>query len=123
VFDGDSLVGSSRNQRILLMPGLRSLRLANAALGFERVIQVAVEAGVVSKVMVPVPKGSLSVNALPWAEVVLDGTVIGETPIADYAVVPGSHELVLRNPKFPEYRRTVVVSLAAPLRLGVDLRQ
>ena len=123
VFDGDSLVGSSRNQRIMLMPGARSLRLANPALGFERVIQVAVQAGATSKVTVPVPNGSLSVNAQPWAEVVLDGTVIGETPIANFAVLPGTHEIVLRNPKFPEQRRTVVVSLAAPLRVGVDLRQ
>ena len=123
VFEGDSLVGSSRNQRIMLMPGRRALRLANPALGFERVIQVAVEAGATSNVTVPVPNGSLSVNAQPWAEVVLDGKVIGETPIANFAVLPGTHEILLRNPKFPEYRRTVVVTLAAPLLLGVDLRQ
>jgi hypothetical protein len=123
VFEGDSLVGSSRNQRIMLMPGVRGLRLANPALGFERVVQVAVEAGATSRVTVPVPNGSLSVNAVPWAEVLLDGAVIGETPIANLAVIPGSHEIVLRNPKFPEQRRTVVVSLAAPLRVGVDLRQ
>jgi hypothetical protein len=123
VFEGDSLVGSSRNQRIMLMPGRRALRLANPALGFERVIEVAVEAGATSKVTVPVPNGSLSVNAVPWAEVLLDGAVIGETPIANYAVLPGSHEILLRNPKFPEQRRTVVVTLAAPLRVGVDLRQ
>jgi hypothetical protein len=123
VFDGDSLVGSSRNQRIMLMAGRRALRLANPALGFEREIQVTVAVGAVSKVTVPVPMGSLSVNAVPWAEVVLDGTVIGETPIANYAVSLGSHELLLRNPKFPEHRRTVVVTLAAPLRVGVDLRQ
>jgi hypothetical protein len=74
-------------------------------------------------VTVPVPNGSLSVNAVPWAEVLLDGKVIGETPIANYAVPPGSHEVLLRNPKFPEQRRTVVVTLTAPLRVGVDLRQ
>jgi hypothetical protein len=123
VFEGDSLIGSSRNQRIMLMPGVRRLRLVNPALGFERVVQVAVEAGATSRVTVPVPNGSLSVNAVPWAEVLLDGAVIGETPIANLAVLPGTHEIVLRNPKFPEQRRTVVVSLLAPLRVGVDLRQ
>jgi hypothetical protein len=123
VFDGDSLVGSSRNQRIILMPGRRELRVANPALGFERVIQVAIEAGATSAVTVPVPNGSISVNAVPWAEVLLDGKTIGETPIANFAVLPGSHEILLRNPKFPEQRRTVVVTLTAPLRVGVDLRQ
>jgi hypothetical protein len=123
VFDGDSLVGSSRNQRIMVMPGRRSLRLVNPAVGFERTVDVWVVAGATSRVAVPVPNGSLSVNAQPWAEVVLDGRVIGETPIANFAVLPGTHEIILRNPKFPEYRRSVVVTLAAPLRLGVDLRQ
>jgi hypothetical protein len=123
VFDGDSLAGSSRNQRIMIVPGRRALRLANPALGFERVIQVTVEAGATSKVTVPMPNGVLSVNAVPWAEVVLDGRVIGETPIANYAVPLGSHEILLRNPKFPERRQTVVVTLLAPLRVGVDLRQ
>jgi hypothetical protein len=123
VFDGDSLVGSSRNQRIMIVPGRRALRLANPAVGFERVVQVTVEAGATSKVTVPVPNGVLSVNAVPWAEVVLDGQVIGETPIANYAVPPGSHEIVLRNPKFPERRQTIMVTLLAPLRVGVDLRQ
>jgi hypothetical protein len=124
VFEGDLLIGSSRNPRIMLMPGRRALRVANQALGFERVIpDVVVDAGGTSRVTVPVPNGSLSVNAVPWAEVLLDGKVIGETPIANYAVLPGSHEIVLRNPKFAEQRRTVVVTLTAPLRVGVDLRQ
>jgi eukaryotic-like serine/threonine-protein kinase len=123
VFDGDSLVGSSRNQRIILMPGRRTLRLANQELGFERSMGVTVEAGAVARLTVPVPNGTVSVNAVPWAEVVLDGRVIGETPIANLAVPLGSHEIVLRNPKFPEQRRTIVVSLVAPTRIGVDLRQ
>ena len=123
VYDGDSLVGSSRNQRIMLLPGSHTLRLVNAALGFETTSTVTVSPGVLGTVTIQVPNGSLSVNAVPWAEVLLDGTAIGETPIANYAVAPGSHELVFRNPRFPEQRRTVVVSLGAPTHVGVDLRQ
>jgi eukaryotic-like serine/threonine-protein kinase len=123
VFDGDSLVGSSRNQRIMLMSGRRTLRLVNLALGFERTQGVTVDAGAVTKLAVPVPNGTLSVNAVPWAEVSLDGRVIGETPIANLSVAIGSHEVVLRNPKFPEQRRTVVITLTAPARIGVDLRK
>jgi eukaryotic-like serine/threonine-protein kinase len=123
VFDGESLVGSSRNQRIMVMAGRRTLRLSNPALGFDRTQAVTVDAGAVSKLTVPMPNGTLSVNAVPWAEVSLDGRVVGETPIANLSVAIGTHELVLRNPKFPEQRRTVVVSLTAPARIGVDLRQ
>lgn len=123
VYEGDSLVGSSRNPRIMLMPGRHDLRLVNPAVAFETTSTVAIVQGAVAKVAVKVPNGVISVNAVPWAEVLLDGKVIGETPIANLAVPLGSHELVLRNPKFAEQRRTVVVSLAAPLRIGVDLRQ
>jgi hypothetical protein len=123
VYEGDSLVGSSRNQRIMLMPGRRTLRLENAALGFASTSAVTVEPGAVAKIAVRLPNGTLSVNAVPWAEVVLDGTVIGETPISNFSVPLGPHELVLRNPRFAEHRRTVVVSLTAPVRIGVDLRQ
>ena len=123
VYDGDALVGSSRNERIMLMPGLHTLRLVNSALGFETTSAVTVRPGVLGTVAVQVPNGSLSVNAVPWAEVLLDGTAIGETPIANYSVAPGSHELVFRNPRFPEQRRTVLVSLTSPTHVGVDLRQ
>ncbi len=123
VYEGDSLIGSSRNQRIMLMPGPHTLRLVNTAVGFETTSTVTVAAGALGTIAIQVPNGSLSVNAVPWAEVVLDGAVIGETPIANYPVALGSHELVLRNPRYAEQRRTVVVSLASPAHVGVDLRQ
>jgi len=123
VFEGDSLIGSSRNPRIMLMPGRHVLRLANTALGFDTSSTVTVEPGALARIAPTIPTGTLSVNAVPWAEVVLDGVVIGETPIANYAAALGSHELVLRNPKFPDQRRTVVVSLASTARVGVDFRQ
>lgn len=123
VYDGDALVGSSRNQRVMLIAGRHVLRLVNQAVGFATTATVQVAAGAVSSVTVDVPNGSLSVNAVPWAEVLLDGVLIGETPIANHSVRLGSHELVLRNPKFAEQRRTIVVSLASPARVGVDLRQ
>jgi len=91
--------------------------------GFETTAVVEVVAGAVARVPVRVPNGSLSVNAAPWAEVLLDGKVIGETPIANYDVTLGSHELVLRHPRYGEQRRTILVTRDAPVRVGVDLRQ
>jgi hypothetical protein len=74
-------------------------------------------------VAVALPNGTISVNAVPWAEVLLDGKAIGETPIANLSVPIGPHELVLRNPRYTEQRRSVVVTVGTPVRLGVDLRQ
>lgn len=38
------------------------------------------------------------VNARPWAEVRIDGSVVGVTPIVDFALAPGEHDLELVNP-------------------------
>jgi len=123
LYEGQSLVGSSRMQRVMLPAGRRTLRLVNAQTGFESTARVQVQAGAGTQLQVKLPNGQLSVNAVPWAEVFLDGRRIGETPIANFAAQIGSHEIVLRHPRYAEQKRTVVVSVGAPLRVGVDLRQ
>ena len=123
VYEGESLVGSSRNARLLFMPGRHVLRLANRDLNVDATRIVQVQPGATASVPVRLPAGSLSVNASPWAEVWMDGAKIGETPIANYAAPLGSHEVVLRHPKFGERRRLVVVAQGQPVRIGVDLRE
>ena len=123
VFDGSALVGNSTTNRILVLAGRHTINLVNAELKYQEARTVEVQAGRVATVRVEVPNGVLHVNAVPWAEVFVDGRRVGETPIANLAVPIGAHEITLRNPKFPEQKRSVVISLAGPSRLGVDLRQ
>jgi serine/threonine-protein kinase len=123
LFDGEALVGTSRNARLLMPAGRRRLVARNETLGYERAFSVDVAAGQTTRVTLPVPDGTLSINALPWAEVWLDGRRVGETPIANLAVPLGSHEIVFRHPRFGERRQTVLVTAAAPARIGVDLRR
>jgi eukaryotic-like serine/threonine-protein kinase len=123
VFDGRALIGNSTTDRILVLAGRHTINLVNAELKYQTARTVEVEAGRVATIRVEVPNGVLHVNAVPWAEVFVDGRRIGETPIANLAVPIGAHEITLRNPKFPEQKRSVVISLAGPSRLGVDLRQ
>jgi hypothetical protein len=123
VFDGNALIGNSTSDRILVLAGSHTINLVNAELKYQASRTVQVQAGRVATVRVEVPNGVLHVNAVPWAEVFVDGRRVGETPIANLAVPIGPHEITLRNPKFPEQKRSVVVSLAGPSRLGVDLRQ
>jgi len=48
---------------------------------------------------VPVQAIALTVNAYPWAEVIIDGKSRGYTPRAKpFPVAPGRHTLVLKNP-------------------------
>jgi hypothetical protein len=123
IFEGERLLGTSRSAQIMALAGRHDLRFVNKDLGFEtnRLVQVA--PGRTSTVIVDLPTGTLFVNAVPWAEVFVDNVRIGETPIANHALPVGSHEVVLRNPRFADQRRTVLVTLAAPVRIGVDLRK
>jgi serine/threonine-protein kinase len=65
----------------------------------------------------------LSVNALPWAEVEIDGQPVGTTPLANLSLPIGSHEIVWKHPERGERRRTVAITASSPARIGVDFSQ
>src|SRR5918993_1428232 len=69
--------------------GPRDLRLSNDALGFSEGRTVQVKAGQTATISVKVPKAPISINAVPWAEVWIDGVRVGETPIGNYMVSLG----------------------------------
>lgn len=67
--------------------------------------------------------GFLTVQALPWAEVHVDATLVGRTPLRDYPLVPGRHEVVLRCPPLGrELRENIDVRAERTVRLGADLQ-
>jgi hypothetical protein len=123
LFEGDTLIGNSRSARLFLPAGSHTLTAVNDALGFRRSFTVDVKPSAAGKVTVPIPNGALSVNAQPWAEVFVDGASLGETPIGNYALPIGSHELVLKHPQLGERRQTVVIAVGRPARIGIDLRK
>ena len=63
----------------------------------------------------------LSANARPWADVLIDGISVGQTPIANLAVPIGTHQVVFRHPQLGERRESVVVGVKGPNRIAVDL--
>ena len=123
IMENGTLLGSTETPRILLPAGSHELELTNAALGYRTTRTVQVVAGQTLSITLKPPQGTLSINALPWAEVWVDGKPVGETPIANLSLTIGNHELLFRNPNFGEQRKTVTVSALAPLRVGVDLRK
>jgi hypothetical protein len=123
IYADGTLIGRTDGPRTALSAGRHRLVLVNDALGFreERVVEVA--AGRTVSVQLEPVNGTLNINAQPWAEVWVDGTAIGETPIGNYSLPIGSHEVVLRHPQLGERTQTVMVGVGAPTRVGVDLRK
>jgi len=123
VYEAGALVGSSESERILVPSGPHTYEFVNAALGFQASESVQVGAGQTASVTLSLPRGTLNVNAIPWAEVWLDGQPLGETPIGNVTWTIGSHEVVLRHPELGERRVTATITTGDPARVAVDMRR
>jgi hypothetical protein len=122
VYEGGRLVGSSRTDRIMVAVGRHDLELVNEALGYRAAKTVEVAAGQVAAVKPDWPKGTMALNALPWAEVSVDGERVGETPIGGFSLPIGTHDIVFRHPELGERRTTATVTTGAPTRVSMDMR-
>jgi hypothetical protein len=118
---GESL-GTSASA-LPLAPGRHVLDLANEEVGYHASVITEIRSGRTSRVAVALPRGSVNINATPWAEVFVDGQRLGETPLGNVQLVVGSHEVRFKHPQLGEQVRTVVVTTGAPGRLSVDMKQ
>ena len=122
VREGGKLLGTSDADRLMLAAGRHDLELANPVLGYRAGRTVQVTAGKTVGIAVALPNGIVNLNASPWAEVLIDGQRVGETPIGNLGVPIGPHEVLFRNPQFGEKRHAIAVTLAAPVRLSVEMK-
>ena len=123
VFEGGNLLGTSRSDRIMVAAGRHQLELVNESLGYRATQDVQVAPGQVAQLKPTWPKGTVAINALPWAEVWLDGERLGETPIGNTSVPIGTHDVVFKHPDLGEHRHTATVTGGAVTRLSIDLRK
>jgi hypothetical protein len=110
VFEGGKLLGTSLGQ-LAVNEGTHLFEFVNEPTGFRYSQSVMVRAGKMTNLSIAVPKGRISINAVPWAEVLIDGTAAGQTPLANLSLPIGTHEIVFRHPQFGERKQTVVVKV------------
>jgi PEGA domain len=123
VFENGSLVGSNDSERLMMSAGGHALELVNAALGYRVTVKAVVTPGKVTPLAVELPKVPVHINAQPWAEVLVDGRAVGDTPLANLMLPIGPHEVVLRHPELGQRVQTITVRAAGPNRIGADLRK
>jgi hypothetical protein len=120
--EGGKLLGTSEADRLMLAAGHHELEIVNPLLGYRVTRVVQVTPGKTAAVKIDLPNGVVNLNASPWAEVFIDGQRVGETPIGNLSVPIGPHEVLFRNPQLGEKRHAISVSLAAPVRLSVEMK-
>ena len=121
LLENDQLIGVSNAAPLPLAPGEHQFELVNDALELRLTRTATIEAGKITTIKIAPPDGVMFVNAVPWAEVFVDGRSVGVTPLGNVALSVGSHEVVWRHPQFGERSRSVTVSAQTPVRVAVDM--
>jgi hypothetical protein len=121
--EGDQIIGTTKASRVMLPAGTHNLALTNPGLEFQTTMAVRIDGGKTLTRAVALPNGLLSINAVPWANVSVDGAEVGTTPLANVPLPIGPHEVVWRHPQLGERRRTVAITARTPTRIGMDFKQ
>ena len=103
--------------------GTHTLEFVNEATGFRYTQNVTVRASKMTTLSIAVPKGRISINAVPWAEVLIDGAAAGQTPLANVSLPIGPHEIVFRHPQLGERKQTVIIKADAPNKVTQTFQQ
>jgi hypothetical protein len=117
------VLASGRSGRAALHPGRYQLEVVSDELGIRLPQTVQVVAGRVQSLRLNLPTGIVHINATPWAEVSVDGTRLGETPLGNVSLSVGSHEVVFRHPELGERRAVVKVTTGATTRVSMDMNR
>lgn len=122
IAEGGHSIGTSEQGRLMLAPGKHQLTFSNRDLGYSSSQTVDIEPGEEKSLSIQAT-GELNLNALPWAEVWIDGQKAGDTPIANLKVPLGTHEIVFKHPQFPDRKLTTTVRANAPTAATVDFNK
>jgi hypothetical protein len=123
VYERGRLVGTTDADTIMLPVGTHDLEFVNDDFGYSARRTVTVQTGRTTALRLEAPRGTLHVNAVPWAEVWIDNQRIGETPIGNLQTAIGIREVVFRHPELGERRASVRVTLKNTARVSMDLTQ
>jgi eukaryotic-like serine/threonine-protein kinase len=120
---GDKLLGLSPLEAQVPLDGPMSLTLKRRGYApVERALEPGQELAVSEK-LAPLAKGRLTLNALPWAHVTIDGEKAQDTPILKLPITVGPHVIKLDCPPTgKQYKLNVLVDPDEDLRRVVDLR-
>jgi hypothetical protein len=122
VLEGDRVLGSTADGPIVATAGTHQFDLLNTALGYRVHQTVTIRAGALTPLTITPPMGRISINADPWAQVLIDDKPIGDTPVANVSVSLGEHQVIFRHPQLGERRETVTVRADVPTRVSTSFR-
>jgi PEGA domain len=118
VLEGERVLGSSADGPVVTTGGRHELDFVNSALGYRSHQVVDIKAGQIVPMKISPPDGRVSVNAVPWAQVSINGKLVGETPLANLPLPVGEYEIAFRHPQLGEQKQKVIVKSSALTRVS-----
>jgi hypothetical protein len=103
IFEKNRLIGTSQTDRLMVSAGRHDIDIVNDTVGYRTTRTVQVGAGKVTPIKIEFPKGTIALNAVPWAEVWIDG------------------QKVVFNARYGNYLAEIGAIGNASARLGQDL--
>ncbi len=116
VLDGGKPALLDDSNRVLLKPGTHTVRIENRELAFSQTKQVEIEPGGTTRVVIEVPTSTLTVTGSTGAEVFVDGARAGETPLVEFEVALGTHDVMVVD-KSGVTRHASVKATTKPVQL------
>jgi PEGA domain len=107
--------------QLLLPPGMHDLRVSNRTLGYEATWNVEIKPGETTNLRVTPEPSKLTVTSPDAAEVWVDGTKVGDTPLNAAPVPLGTHDVLVKRASGGERRYTITVGVK-PFTLNADFR-
>jgi hypothetical protein len=123
IYESGRFIGTNDHWRVGLSAGQHELELVNESLGFRSTTSINIRPGEIVPLSVALPSGLVSLNALPWGAVLIDGKSVGDTPIGNLEVPIGPHQIVFQHPELGEETRSVLITEGTVTRISVDLRE
>ena len=121
VLEGERVLGSSADGPVVITGGRHELDFVNSAFGYRSHQVVDIKAGQIVPLKISPPDGRVSVNAVPWAQVSINGRVAGETPLGNLPLPVGEHEITFRHPQLGEQTQKVIVKSGVLTRVSASL--
>ena len=121
VLEGERVLGSSADGPVVTTGGRHELDFVNSAFGYRSHQVVDIKAGQILPLKISPPDGRVSVNAVPWAQVSINGKSVGDTPLGNLPLPVGEHEITFRHPQLGEQSQKVIVKSGVLTRVSASL--
>ncbi len=121
VLEGERVLGSSADGPVVATAGRHELDFVNSAFGYRSHQVVDIKAGQIVPMKISPPDGRVSVNAVPWAQVSINGKPVGDTPLGNLPLPVGEHEITFRHPQLGEQTQKVIVKSGVLTRVSASM--